>query len=85
MIQSDQRAKFLILESAAGELLHQSSEILAGCLERIEIRGFTMREVSSEAIDSLWLGGGFSLLCGLFRKSSVCMNFCFHCLTVVLY
>jgi predicted AAA+ superfamily ATPase len=57
--RSGQPAKFLILGSAAGDLLRQSSESLAGRLERIEIGGFTIREVGSEAIDSLWLRGGF--------------------------
>ena len=57
--RSEPRAKFLILGSATGELLRQSSESLAGRLERIEIGGFTIREVGSEAIDSLWLRGGF--------------------------
>jgi predicted AAA+ superfamily ATPase len=46
-------------EVPPGELLRQSSESLAGRLERIEIGGFTLREVGSEAIDSLWLRGGF--------------------------
>lgn len=57
--RSGPRARFLILGSATGELLRQSSESLAGRLERIEIGGFTLREVGSEAIDSLWLRGGF--------------------------
>jgi len=53
------RSRFLILGSASGDLLRQSSESLAGRMERIEIGGFTMAEVGSEAAARLWRRGGF--------------------------
>lgn len=52
-------AKFLILGSASGDLERQSSESLAGRIERIVIGGFSLREVGANARDSLWLRGGF--------------------------
>lgn len=54
-----QPARFLILGSASGELLRQSSETLAGRLERIEIGGFTLEELGAGAIETLWRRGGF--------------------------
>jgi hypothetical protein len=51
-------ARFLILGSASGELLRQSSESLAGRAEHVVISGFTMRELGAEAEQTLWLRGG---------------------------
>lgn len=53
------RARFLILGSASGDLLRQSSESLAGRMERIEIGGFTLNELGAESSRRLWLRGGF--------------------------
>jgi predicted AAA+ superfamily ATPase len=52
-------ARFLILGSASGELLRQSSESLAGRMERIAIGGFTLAELGPEALEDLWRRGGF--------------------------
>jgi len=52
-------ARFLILGSASGELERQSSESLAGRVERIGIGGFTLSEVGAAHRDALWLRGGF--------------------------
>ena len=54
-------ATFLILGSASGDLLRQSSESLAGRAERITIGGFSLEEVGAEAIERLWLHGGLPL------------------------
>jgi len=54
-------ARFLILGSASGDLLRQSSESLAGRVERIEIGGFTLAELGPEAAAKLWRRGGFPL------------------------
>lgn len=59
--RSDSPARFLILGSASGELLRQSSESLAGRVERIPIGGLSLRELGSEAEQRLWLRGGFPL------------------------
>jgi predicted AAA+ superfamily ATPase len=52
-------ARFLILGSASGDLMRQSSESLAGRMERIEIGGFTLAELGSSAALKLWRRGGF--------------------------
>ena len=54
-------ARFLILGSASGDLLRQSSESLAGRMERIEIGGFTLAEVGARSAGKLWRRGGFPL------------------------
>jgi len=54
-------ARFLILGSASGELLRQSSESLAGRMERVELGGFTLAELGAEALPRLWRRGGFPL------------------------
>jgi len=52
-------ARFLILGSASGSLLHQSPESLAGRVEHVRIGGFTLDEVDSARADDLWRRGGF--------------------------
>ncbi|MFN9695368.1 MAG: ATP-binding protein [Synechococcaceae cyanobacterium] len=52
-------ARFLILGSASPSLLRQSSESLAGRLEIVEMRGFSLAEVGLERAAALWLRGGF--------------------------
>lgn len=54
-------ARFLILGSATGDLMRQSSESLAGRLERIAIGGFTLPELGPESVHKLWRRGGFPL------------------------
>ena len=54
-------ARFLILGSASAILLRQTSESLAGRVERIVIGGFSLHEVGAEARDDLWRRGGFPL------------------------
>ncbi len=52
-------ARFLVLGSAAPELLRQASETLAGRIAYHTLGGFTLGEVDIESLDSLWLRGGF--------------------------
>ncbi len=52
-------AWFLVLGSTSGKLLRQSSETLAGRMERIEIGGFTLAELGAEPADRLWRRGAF--------------------------
>ena len=54
-------ARFLILGSASGNLLRQTSESLAGRMERIVIGGFSLTELGSEAEQQLWLRGELPL------------------------
>jgi hypothetical protein len=55
--------RFLILGSASGNLMRQTSESLAGRMERISIGGFSLAELGSEAEQQLWLRGGLPLSC----------------------
>lgn len=57
----DSPARFLILGSASGELLRQSSESLAGRVELMPIGGLSLPETGSEVERRLWLRGGFPL------------------------
>jgi predicted AAA+ superfamily ATPase len=57
----DTPARFLVLGSASGDLLRQTSESLAGRMERIIIGGFSLAELGAEAEQRLWLRGGFPL------------------------
>jgi len=52
-------ASFLVLGSAAPELLRQSSETLAGRIAHHYLTGFQPCEVSARQLDRLWLRGGF--------------------------
>jgi uncharacterized protein len=54
-------AQFLVLGSAAPELLRQSSESLAGRMETLELTGFNLSEVGVEAMGRHWQRGGFPL------------------------
>ena len=54
-------ARFLILGSAAPDLLSHSSETLAGRLESINLEGFRLRDLGPKAQGRLWLRGGFPL------------------------
>ena len=52
------RARFLILGSAAPELVRGVSESLAGRVEFIELAGFDLSEAGTESWRTLWLRGG---------------------------
>lgn len=72
-------ARFLILGSASGELLRQSSESLAGRVEVLSIGGFTIEELGKEETAKLWLRGAFPLAflakndaeCSAWRKNFI--------------
>ena len=53
--------RFLILGSASGDLLRQSSETLAGRMETLTLRGFNLGELGNPAPEQHWLRGGFPL------------------------
>ena len=54
-------ARFLILGSAAPELLRHSSESLAGRLETVLLEGFRLADLGAHAAERHWLRGGFPL------------------------
>ncbi|OGR04268.1 MAG: hypothetical protein A2284_00345 [Deltaproteobacteria bacterium RIFOXYA12_FULL_61_11] len=55
----DNPARFLILGSASRDLIHQSSESLAGRIGHLEVRPFCVGEVGLDQLERLWLRGGF--------------------------
>jgi predicted AAA+ superfamily ATPase len=54
-------ARFLILGSASPDLLRQSSESLAGRIEILEMKGFTLSELGIQKQQLHWSRGGFPL------------------------
>jgi hypothetical protein len=54
-------ARFLILGSTSSGFLRQSAESLAGRIEMIEMRGFSLEEIGWKAQMRHWLRGGFPL------------------------
>jgi predicted AAA+ superfamily ATPase len=59
--RSSFKGRFLILGSASGDLLRQSSETLAGRMETLHLRGFSLQELGKDAQQKHWLRGGFPL------------------------
>ncbi len=57
--RAEKPRRFLVLGSASPELLRQSSETLAGRIAYLELPGFGLDEVDSQAMDRLWIRGGF--------------------------
>lgn len=55
------KGRFLILGSASGDLLRQSSETLAGRMETLTLSGFNLGELGYESMAQHWLRGGFPL------------------------
>ena len=53
------RARFLVLGSAAPELLRQSSETLAGRIRYLELPGFSLAEVGAANLKRRFSRGGF--------------------------
>jgi predicted AAA+ superfamily ATPase len=54
-----QNGRFLLLGSAAMDLLRQSGESLAGRISYLELGPFDVLEVPSAQLDTLWVRGGF--------------------------
>ncbi len=59
--RTDRPARFLILGSASRDLIRQGSETLAGRISFVEMTPFAGREVGGNALDTLWIRGGFPL------------------------
>src|ERR1700681_1696535 len=57
--QGAKNARFLLLGSAAMDLLRQSGESLAGRISYLELGTFDALEVAPGAIETLWVRGGF--------------------------
>ena len=59
--RKDAPTRFLILGSASGDLMRQTSESLAGRMEAVTIGGFSLEELGNQNAEALWLRGGFPL------------------------
>jgi uncharacterized protein len=59
--QGEANGRFLLLGSAAMDLLRQSGESLAGRISYVELGPFDALEVPPNAIEALWTRGGFPL------------------------
>jgi predicted AAA+ superfamily ATPase len=59
--RTDHPARFLILGSASRDLIRQGSETLAGRISFVEVTPFAGHEVGGNALDMLWIRGGFPL------------------------
>ena len=59
----DAPARFLVLGSASGALLRQTSESLAGRMERLTLGGFHLHELDDRTAAGLWLRGGLPRSC----------------------
>lgn len=53
------KTRFLVLGSASPDLLRQSAETLAGRIAFHYLDGFALDEVGVDALEALWLRGGF--------------------------
>jgi uncharacterized protein len=51
--------RFLILGSASPDLMKQASDSLAGRVHFVDMTGFTLEEVGTDAQTTLWTRGGF--------------------------
>lgn len=63
MDRDDAPAQFLLLGSASPSLLRQTGETLLGRVAIIELGGFTLDELGSPRIQTLWRRGGAPLSC----------------------
>jgi predicted AAA+ superfamily ATPase len=59
--QGKENGRFLLLGSAAMDLLRQSGESLAGRISYLELGPFDALEVAPSATETLWVRGGFPL------------------------
>ncbi|MFH1956967.1 MAG: ATP-binding protein [bacterium] len=59
LVDSNPKQKYLILGSASGDLMKQSSESLAGRIGYYYLGGFRISDIGSSNIKKIWLRGGF--------------------------
>ncbi len=72
LVDEDRRpGRFLVLGSASPDLVGLGAESLAGRVALLELSGFGLRDVGTEALDRLWLRGGLppSFLAGSEQRS----------------
>ena len=76
LVDNYPKQKYLILGSASGVLLRQSSESLAGRIAYYYLGGLHLDEVGKENIQKLWIRGGFprAFLAKSAQESSLWLN-----------
>jgi predicted AAA+ superfamily ATPase len=58
-VDKHKKIKILLLGSSSRQLIHQSSESLAGRISYYHLSGFSIGELKEDQQDRLWLRGGF--------------------------
>jgi len=58
LVDNKPKQKYLILGSASGKLIRQSSESLAGRIGYYNLSGFQINDIGVEKVEKLWLRGG---------------------------
>jgi len=65
LIDRDRRkGRFLLLGSSSPSIIQQASESLAGRIANLDLYPLTLREVGDDALEQVWLRGGFPLAFG---------------------
>lgn len=65
LIDRDRRnGRFLLLGSSSPAIIRQASESLAGRIANLDLYPFTLREVGNDAVEPVWLRGGYPLAFG---------------------
>lgn len=59
LIDKHRALKYVILGSASRDLIHQSSETLAGRIGYLELSGFSLDLLPAQDTQKLWIRGGF--------------------------
>ncbi len=59
LVDQKKQQKFLLLGSASGNLINQSSESLAGRIAYLTLSGFSREDLTSEQKKMHWIRGGF--------------------------
>ncbi|MBU1146947.1 MAG: ATP-binding protein [Candidatus Omnitrophica bacterium] len=59
LVDNNPQQKYLLLGSASGELMKQSSESLAGRIAYYNLGGFRISDIGASNIKKLWVTGGF--------------------------
>ncbi|MDD5686904.1 MAG: ATP-binding protein [Elusimicrobia bacterium] len=76
LVDKNPKQKYLVLGSASGNLMKQSSESLAGRIGYYHLGGFSISDIGADSIKKLWLRGGLprSFLSRNDKESSIWLS-----------
>jgi hypothetical protein len=76
LVDQNNKLKFVIIGSASRDLIRQSSESLAGRIAYYYLGGFSLQDIGTENMRTLWLRGGLlrSFLAGSDEESHLWRN-----------